>query len=59
VSKRVFRLALLVLLFALSFSVEAQQPTKVPRIGFVTGGSAATGPQVEAFRRGTSRSGLY
>jgi putative ABC transport system substrate-binding protein len=40
------------LLFALSFPAEAQQPTKIPRIGFVTGGSTTTGPQVEAFRRG-------
>jgi putative ABC transport system substrate-binding protein len=50
--KRVFGLVLGALLSALGFPAEAQQPKKIPRIGFVTGGPTNTGPQVEAFRRG-------
>jgi putative tryptophan/tyrosine transport system substrate-binding protein len=42
------------LLFALCTSAEAQQPGKIPRIGFMTatGDSKAPGPQVEAFQQG-------
>jgi putative ABC transport system substrate-binding protein len=42
------------MVFALWVSAEAQQPTKVPRIGFMTatGESKAPGPQVEAFQQG-------
>jgi ABC-type uncharacterized transport system substrate-binding protein len=42
------------MLLALCFSAEAQQPTKIPRIGYVSGsGDAKTpGPSVEGFRRG-------
>jgi ABC-type uncharacterized transport system substrate-binding protein len=42
------------MLFALSINVEAQQPAKIPRIGYVsgTGVSKSPGPQVEAFRQG-------
>jgi putative ABC transport system substrate-binding protein len=47
--KRVIGLALSALLFALCLPVWAQQPKKVPRIGFV---SPAPGPLVEAFRQG-------
>ena len=32
-----FGFALSTMLFALGFSAEAQQPTKVPRIGYVSG----------------------
>src|SRR5262245_20955258 len=46
--KRIVGIALGTLLLALSILAEAQQPTKIPRIGFVTGGST----QIEAFRRG-------
>jgi putative ABC transport system substrate-binding protein len=47
-------LTLCALLLALCASAEAQQPTKVPRIGFVSGvGDPKTpGYQVEAFRQG-------
>jgi putative tryptophan/tyrosine transport system substrate-binding protein len=45
--------ALCAMLFALCVPAEAQQPTKVPRIGFVFGGDPSnTGPSVEAFRQG-------
>jgi putative ABC transport system substrate-binding protein len=41
------------MLFALCFSAQAQQPTKVPRIGFLIGGSASTvAARTEAFRQG-------
>ena len=50
--KRVLCIALIALLFAFSVPLEAQQATKIPRIGFVTGGSTATGSQIQAFRRG-------
>ena len=47
------------LLFALCFSADAQQPTKIPRIGFLSGsGDPKTpGPQLEAFRRGLQELG--
>src|SRR5512145_1561248 len=42
------------MLFALCSSAQAQQPGKVPRIGFLSGGGDPDnpGPFVEAFRRG-------
>ena len=46
--KRIVGIALGTLLLALSILAEAQQPTKIPRIGFVTGGLT----QIEAFRQG-------
>ena len=47
-------LTLSTLLFALSFSAWAQQPTKIPRIGYVsgTGSPSDPGPYVEALRLG-------
>ena len=46
-------LALCALLFALCVSAEAQQPKKVPRIGFLTTVSPSTiSDRVEAFRQG-------
>ncbi len=51
--KKVICLVLGALLLALSFPIEAQQPKKVPRIGFLTGGSPTTSPaRNEAFRHG-------
>jgi ABC-type uncharacterized transport system substrate-binding protein len=43
-----------VLIFALCFPVWAQQPTKIPKIGYVsgTGDPKNPGPQIEAFRQG-------
>jgi hypothetical protein len=51
---KIIYLALGALLFALNFPAEAQQPGKVPRIGYVSGsGDAKTpGPLVEGFRQG-------
>src|SRR5438132_9812375 len=42
------------LLLSLSFSAAAQQPKKIPRIGYVSGSGDANnpGPNVEAFRQG-------
>ena len=51
--KRLFGFALAALLFALSFFAEAQQPKKVPRIGFLSAASAsAVSARIEAFRQG-------
>ena len=44
---------LLITVLLITGSVEAQQPKKVPRIGWLTGGSfSATADRVEAFRQG-------
>ena len=46
-------LALCTLLLALCSSGEAQQPTKIPRIGYLAfGDPTSAGPPVEAFRQG-------
>ena len=52
--KDIFGFALCVLLFALSFAAEAQQPKKVPRIGYVSGKWRFQEPRafVDAFRQG-------
>jgi putative ABC transport system substrate-binding protein len=50
---RFFAFALAALLFALCPPVEAQQPKKLPRIGFLVPGSASSyGSRIEAFRKG-------
>ena len=46
------------ILFALCFSVEAQQPAKIPRIGFLVSGSpSAYASRTEAFRQGLRQLG--
>jgi putative ABC transport system substrate-binding protein len=51
--KAIFCLALCALLLALSFSAEAQQAKKIPRIGWLTVGSQSVLPErYEAFRAG-------
>jgi len=51
--REITALALSTMLFALCVSVEAQQPTKVPRIGWLAGNSMSSmSGRVEAFRRG-------
>jgi putative tryptophan/tyrosine transport system substrate-binding protein len=51
--KKITVLTLCALLFALCHPVEAQQATKIPRVGFVSvsGNPNTPGPLVEAFRR--------
>ena len=49
--KKIRALTLCAMLFALCFSVEAQQPTKVYRTGILSAG-AGLGITVDAFRRG-------
>ena len=52
-SKNLVCFALCATLFALSFPAQAQQAKKVPRIGWLTGGTfSATADRVEAFRQG-------
>jgi putative ABC transport system substrate-binding protein len=52
-TKKIYRIALCTMLFALSLSAEAQQPTKIPRIGFLSASflSGLTA-RIEAFRQG-------
>ena len=57
-SKKVFCLALGAMLFALCGSVYAQQPGKIPRIGFLDGSTAAgMAGLVDAFRQELSKLG--
>jgi putative ABC transport system substrate-binding protein len=52
-SNKIFRLSLCALLFALCTSAEAQQPAKMPRIGYLTASSlSAVADRAEAFRQG-------
>src|SRR4026208_1342752 len=51
--KNIFRIVLCTILFAPRLSAEAQQPTKIPRIGYLGASSAsAAAARVEAFRQG-------
>ena len=53
VSKAILVLTLGTMLFALCFPVEAQQPKKVPRIGFLSGVSPSViSARLDAFRQG-------
>jgi putative tryptophan/tyrosine transport system substrate-binding protein len=57
-SKKVFCVALCAMLFAFCLRAEAQQPGKVPRIGFLDGGTASgMATLVEAFRQELSKLG--
>jgi putative ABC transport system substrate-binding protein len=50
---KIIGVALCAMLFALCASAEAQQPTKVPRIGFLSGSSPSTAPERrKAFEQG-------
>jgi len=52
-SKKIICLALSAMLLAFSFPSEAQQPGKVPRIGYLTANSAAAEQvRLEPFRQG-------
>jgi putative ABC transport system substrate-binding protein len=52
-NKKITRLALCAMLLAVSFPAEAQQPTKIPRIGFLSASSLSSlSARVEAFRQG-------
>ena len=52
-SKKVICVALGAVLLGLSFAAEAQQLTKIPRIGFLGASSAsALAARIEAFRQG-------
>jgi putative ABC transport system substrate-binding protein len=51
--KKIYRIALCTMLFALSLSAEAQQPTKIPRIGYLGAVSLSTNSaRTDAFRQG-------
>src|SRR5947208_14035624 len=51
--KKITVLTLCAILFALCLRAEAQQPTKIPRIGYLGASSPTTNTaRIEAFRRG-------
>ena len=52
-NKKLLSFALVAMLFALSLSAQAQQPTKIPRIGYLIAGSPSSyAARSEAFRQG-------
>src|SRR4029077_11731526 len=52
-TKKIILLALSVMLIALGFPAEAQQPGKVPRVGYLSSQSlSANSTRIEAFRQG-------
>src|SRR5262245_56361978 len=56
--KKIRTITLCAMLFALSVSVEAQQPAKVPRIGYLIGQSRSTASvRIDPFRRGVRELG--
>src|SRR4030095_9527436 len=59
VRKSALCFALCAMFFALCVSAEAQQPAKIPRIGYVsgTGDTNNPGPNIEAFRKGLRQIG--
>ena len=56
-SRKITVLAVAALVFALCFSAEAQQPKKIPRIGYLTLSSSSPSPSKEAFRDGLRQLG--
>ena len=58
VSKRIFSFALCAMLFALCGSAQAQQPTKIPRIGFLDSSTASgSAVLVDVFRQELNKLG--
>src|SRR5437899_555996 len=56
--KKITFLPLYAMLLALCFPAEAQQTTKIPRIGYLTAGSlSAQSARIKAFRQGLSELG--
>src|SRR5712692_9803286 len=56
--KKFFGLALSTMLFTLNSVAEAQQPTKTPRIGFLSAASPSTiSARIEGFRQGLREMG--
>ena len=51
-TKRVFCFSLSAVIFTLCFYAEAQQPNKIYRIGFLSGGAPGASPEIEALRQG-------
>jgi putative ABC transport system substrate-binding protein len=59
-NKRIICLALVAMSLTVSFAAEAQQPKKVPRIGWLTGASlSANAERIEAFRQGLRELGYF
>src|SRR5688500_4769994 len=51
-NRKIFCLALCALLLALTFPAAAQQPAKIPRIGYLGGAAASNRDRIEALRQG-------
>ena len=59
-NKKAFGLASSILLFALCAAADAQQPTKIPRIGFLFVSSlSSNSARAEAFRQGLRELGYF
>jgi putative tryptophan/tyrosine transport system substrate-binding protein len=58
-TKKIILLALCSLLLAPCSAVEAQQPAKLPRIGYLAGSANQENPAVEAFREGLRELGYF
>ncbi len=57
-NKKILCFALCAMLLALGFPAEAQQPNKLPRVGFLSYNSRSSeSPRVEAFRQGIREHG--
>ncbi len=52
VNKNIIRVVLVAVLFTLTFPAAAQQPKRVPRIGFLEGASISESQGIEPFRQG-------
>jgi putative tryptophan/tyrosine transport system substrate-binding protein len=52
VNKNIIRVVLVAVLFTLTFEAAAQQPKRVPRIGFLGGASISESQGIEPFRQG-------
>jgi putative ABC transport system substrate-binding protein len=52
VNKNIIRVVLVAVLFTLTFEAAAQQPKRVPRIGFLEGASLSESQGIEPFRQG-------
>jgi hypothetical protein len=57
-TQKVIQFGLAAMFWSLSFSAEAQQPKKVPRIGYLSIGSGFRAND-EAFRQGLRQLGLH
>ncbi|MGZ8520309.1 MAG: hypothetical protein ACXWX7_09195 [Candidatus Binatia bacterium] len=59
-NKKIFCIVPCAMLFAVSLSAQAQQPTKIPRVGYLGATSpAATAARIDAFKQGLRELGYF